>query len=176
MTQYAVLTAIGPDKPGLVDAISRFILDHQCNIEDSQMGVLGGEFAMLILVSGQETTVRAVLESAAAAGEQVGLTVQGRITQLPGEEAVESLPYTLSAFAMDHPGIVQKVAHFLSSFAVNVRALETRTDNAPVSGQPLFALHAIIDIPATVKIAEVRRGLEELGDEQNIDIELKPEG
>ena len=40
MTQYAVLTAVGSDQPGLVDAISRFILDHRCNIEDSRMAVL----------------------------------------------------------------------------------------------------------------------------------------
>ena len=60
MTQYAVLTAVGPDKPGLVDAISTFILDHQCNMEDSRMGVLGGEFAMLILAM---TNLRTVMGS-----------------------------------------------------------------------------------------------------------------
>lgn len=175
MTQYAVLTAVGPDRPGLVDAISRLILDHRCNIEDSRMAVLGGEFAMLILVSGQETGLSAVLESAAAAGERVGLAVTARRTRAPLEApARETLPYELSAFSMDHPGIVQRVAHFLGERGVNVRSLETRVEHAPVSGQPIFSLNALIDVPASVKARDLRRGLDELGDAENIDVELRP--
>ncbi len=173
MTQFAVLTAVGPDKPGLVNAISMFILDHHCKIEDSRMGVLGGEFAMLILVSGAEPDIAKVVEGVEAVGDDIGLTIGARLTKAPEEIASESRVYRLTAFSMDHPGIVQQVARYLSERQVNVRSLETRKHNAPVSGQPLYALNAVIAVPTAVRIGELRRGLEEIGDREDIDIEFK---
>jgi glycine cleavage system transcriptional repressor len=177
MTQYAVLTAVGPDRPGLVDAISKFILEAHCNIEDSRMAVLGGEFAMLILVSAEEAGVETVLGSAARAGTAAGLTIHAKRTEAPGAAAAtDTVPYELNAFSMDHPGIVQQVAHYLGERRINVRALDTRVTPAPVSGQPLFALHALIDIPTSMRVRDLRTGLEEIGDQENIDVELKPAG
>ena len=57
MSAYLVISAIGQDRPGIVDEVSAFILSHQCNVEDSRMAVLGGDFALIMLVSGPETGV-----------------------------------------------------------------------------------------------------------------------
>ena len=57
MLAYIVLTAIGPDRPGLVDEISSFLAARKINIEDSRMAVLGGEFAIIMLASGETGTV-----------------------------------------------------------------------------------------------------------------------
>ncbi len=51
---YLVLTAVGPDRPGLVSEISSMVLSAGANLEDSRMAILGGEFALLVLVSGDE--------------------------------------------------------------------------------------------------------------------------
>ena len=175
MNRYAVLVAVGPDRPGLVDAISQFIFESGGNLEDSRMAVLGGEFAVLVLVSGAEGAVQRVLEGAEAAGRSIGLTMHARPTRSPGEAAsTETLPYELSAFALDHPGIVTRVAHYLGEQHINVRAMETRVAPAPVSGQPLFSLHAVIDLPRGSSVRALRRDLDALGDVENIDIELRP--
>ena len=47
---YAVLTAIGPDRVGIVDDVSGAVSEGSCNIEESKMAVLGGEFAVIMLV------------------------------------------------------------------------------------------------------------------------------
>ncbi|MCK5262904.1 MAG: glycine cleavage system protein R, partial [Gammaproteobacteria bacterium] len=52
MNQKLVITALGADRPGIVDELSNTLLTHQLNIEDSRMSVLGGEFAILLLVTG----------------------------------------------------------------------------------------------------------------------------
>jgi len=175
MAHYAVLTVVGGDRPGLVDAISTFILGCGCNIEDSRMAILGGEFAMLILVTGPERAVEELLASAAAAGKKSSLAIQARRTQAPGEAAPKgTLPYDMEAFSMDHPGIVQRLASFLAGRQINIRALETRLTNAPITGLPLFSLHATLDIPREQNIAEIRRGLEEIAAQENIDVELRP--
>jgi glycine cleavage system transcriptional repressor len=175
MSEYAVLTAIGADRPGLVDAISGFILDRGCNIEDSRMAILGGEFAMILLLSGGADAVGRVRDGAHAAGERVGLTVHARSTRLAqAGPAAGALPYELSAYSMDHPGIVQKVAHYLAERKINIRALDTSVKAAPHSGQPLFTLEALLDIPTGTSVAEIRRGLAAIGAEENIDLELRP--
>lgn len=175
MEQYALITAVGPDRPGLVDVISKFILDTGCNIEDSRMAVLGGEFAMVILVTGDGDGVSRLIDGTEAVGSPVGLILRAKRTQAPGEGAsAGSVPYQVSAYAMDHPGIVQQVSHFLGERGINVRALDTHVTPAPITGQPLFSLSAIIDVPAGHSVRELRQGLEEIGATENIDIELKP--
>jgi len=175
MNRYAVLMASGPDRPGLVDSISRYIFQCGCNIEDSRMAILGGEFAMLILVTGVDSAVDKLLKGAKKAGVRAGLAVQARKTKAPSEAAPKgTIPYELAAFSMDHPGIVQRIASYLAERQINIRALDTSVSNAPVTGLPLFSLHAAVDLPAQQIVADVRRGLEELAGRENIDIELKP--
>ena len=175
MHHYALLTAVGTDRPGLVDAVSKFILQCGCNMEDSRMAMLGGEFAMLILVTGEEAAVGKLLKGAKKAGQRAGLAVQARQTKAPSAAAPKgTIPYELAAFSMDHPGIVQRIASFLAERRINIRALDTSVTNAPVTGLPLFSLHAAVDLPVQQNVAEIRRGLEEIAGQENIDIELKP--
>ena len=175
MHHYALLTAVGSDRPGLVDAVSKFILQCGGNMEDSRMAILGGEFAMLILVTGDAAAVEKVLKGAPKAGEKVGLAIQARRTKAPAEAAPKgTLPYEIDAFSMDHPGIVQRIASFFSSRQINIRALDTQVTNAPVTGLPLFSLHAIVDVPVEQNVVEIRHGLEIIAAQENIDIELKP--
>jgi glycine cleavage system transcriptional repressor len=172
---YAVLTAIGKDKPGLVDAISSYILQCGCNIEDSRMAMLGGEFAMLILVDGEAEAVGKLTQSSAEEGGKVGLSIQVRPTDKPGEGAGSgTIPFKLDAYSLDHPGIVQRVAHFLAERRVNIRAMDTRLSYAPHTGQPLFSLHAILDVPSKENLKDLRMSLSTIGAEENIDIEIKP--
>ena len=52
MNKYLVISALGKDRPGIVNLLSQAILEAGCNIQDSRMTVLGGEFALMLLVSG----------------------------------------------------------------------------------------------------------------------------
>jgi glycine cleavage system transcriptional repressor len=177
MKDYAVITAVGADRPGLVDSISKFILDQGCNIADSRMAVLGGEFAMLILIDGAPEAIDRVSKGTAGASEKSGLNVQCRPTRGPNESArTGTIPYKLDAYSMDHPGIVQRVAAYLAGRKINIRALDTRLTSAPITGLPLFSLHATIEVPAQENVMELRQALEAIGAQQNIDIVLKPEG
>src|SRR5437660_12874039 len=51
---YAIFTAIGSDRPGLVDQVSQFLFDRGGNIQDSRMGNLRGQFAMIVPVRGPD--------------------------------------------------------------------------------------------------------------------------
>jgi glycine cleavage system transcriptional repressor len=175
MANHAVIMAVGEDRPGLVDQVSKYIFECGCNIEDSRMAILGGEFAMIILTTGDAAAIERLIKGAAAASQKSGLAIQAKQTKGPSETAKQgAIPYSIEAYSMDHPGIVQRVSAYLAERKINIRALDTRLTNAPITGLPLFSLHATVDIPATQSVSEIRRGLESIAAQQNIDIEMKP--
>ena len=53
MQEYLVISAIGEDKPGIINGLSQAASECGCNILDTRMTVLGGEFALIMMISGQ---------------------------------------------------------------------------------------------------------------------------
>ena len=48
---HLVVTIIGPDKRGLVAEITETVAEYRASIEESRMSRLGGEFAIIMLIS-----------------------------------------------------------------------------------------------------------------------------
>jgi len=172
--QYLVVSALGPDRPGLVAEVTHFLTERGGNIEDSRMVVLGAEFGILILVSGSEQAIGRIVEGAPALAESTKIGVLVRRTKSPEEHRRASvIPCMVTAEALDHEGIVRAVAFAISKMGINIVALETTAYNAPITGSQLFRLEAHIDLPRGVSIAEVRQGMEEVARAENLDIEVK---
>lgn len=49
--QQLVVTASGPDRPGIVARLSKRVLDCGGNVEESRMARLAGEFSILMLIT-----------------------------------------------------------------------------------------------------------------------------
>lgn len=171
MTTKLVISALGEDRPGIVDKLSNIIFDHALNIEDSRMTVLGGEFAILLLVSGEQKSLDALLERLAEIEQnlQMSLLVKTTTESLKQDNAI---PYSVDVAALDHPGIVRNIANFFSNRDINIVNLETERYSAPHTGTPMFALHMTIGIPAGINIPQLRDAFMELCDELNLDAEL----
>jgi len=168
---HLILTAVGPDQVGLVEKISQFIVQHGCNIEDSKMAVFCGEFALIILITGESGTLVKTANAYHELEIHTGLTISIKTpsTRKPTESF---LPYHLTASCMDHPGIVHKLSQILSRHGVNIESMETKTYAAPVSGTPIFRLEAVVSIPAKTNINALRERFAEIQREENIDVEL----
>ena len=170
---HVILTAIGPDQIGLVERISKFISSRGCNIDDSKMAVFCGEFAVIVLISGESSSLSQIAREYHEIEKETGLSVA--IKKPSMRKAAEFyLPYKLTASCMDHPGIVYHITGVLSSLGVNIESMETKTYSAPVSGTPLFQLEADVAVPTRININDLRARLEQLQIEQNIDIEVTP--
>ena len=174
MREGLIISAIGRDRPGIVDSLSGAIFEKGCNLEDSRMAILGGEFALVVLVSGAPEGLAEVRRAAGAIASALDLTVQFKDTRIgpAGPDRVERIPYKLTAVSLDHPGIVHRIAHLLASHDVNVASLETRLTHAPVSGTPIFALELEAQVPASLPLEQLREALGRLSEEENIDIDL----
>jgi glycine cleavage system transcriptional repressor len=168
---YLVLHAIGPDRPGLVSQISAEIHAAGANLEDSRMAILGGEFALLVLVSGPESAAAALEQASGPLGEKLGLRVYWKRTARG--QPKNFLPYRISVTGFDRPGIVSRVSEVLARRGVNVASLESRLEYAPLSGTPMFVLEADLQVPSEVALAELRRELSAQCDEENLDMSLE---
>jgi glycine cleavage system transcriptional repressor len=170
---HLILTAIGPDQVGLVEKISQFIARGGCNIDDSKMAVFYGEFAVIILISGEPHQLEQIAAQYRALEAETGLSISAKIPA-SRKSAGSASPYNLTASCMDHPGIVYQLSGVLSSFGINIESMETTTHAAADSGTPIFALDARISIPASANIDALRERFAEIEKHQNIDIDLSP--
>lgn len=166
-----ILIAAGPDQVGLVEKIADFIRQRNCNIEDSKMAVLAGEFAFMLLISGDSDDIHHIAVSDKELSAYTGLDV---LVRKPARQKTSqaSIPYRLTASCMDHPGVVHRLSTTLSLRGINIESMETKTYSAPVSGTPIFRMEAVIAVPTGVKISALRTQLEQIEKEENIDIHL----
>ncbi len=172
-TNYLVISALGKDQPGIVDKLSKTILEHECNISDSRMTVLGGEFAILLLVEGNWNTLAKLEDAVPTLEQQLGLTIIAKRT----EERTPSdnlLPYGVDVVAMDHPGIVHHLARFFSQRNINIEDMVTSSYAAAHTGTPMFSVHIAVGIPSDAHIATLRDEFMEFCDSLNLDGVLEP--
>lgn len=174
--RFLVLTALGTDRPGIVADVTAFLDERGANVEDSRMAVLGGEFALMMLVSGTPAEIDRVEQEIDHLQESTRLCIHLKPTDAPyAHRATGSVPYVVSAYAMDHEGIIHAIASALSRLGVNIVSLETATYPAPVSGTPLFRMELHMDVPHEVPVGRLRADLERVAEAENADIELRPE-
>lgn len=172
--QFLVLSALGPDRPGLVAEVTDYLSHHSGNVEDSRMAVLGAEFGILLLVSGTPEEIAGIERDLDSLREKTGLQILSRRTKAPEDHRHPStIPCVVTAEALDHEGIVRAVARALSRVGVNIVTLETTAYEAPVTGSPLFRLEARVDCPTGVTIAKVRKAMDEIAESENLDIDVR---
>jgi glycine cleavage system regulatory protein len=135
-----VLTVIGPDRPGLVELVSKTVSNHQGNWEASRMARMGGRFAGILQV-----TVPADRATALGSLDAHGLrVVVDRAVRAP-DAAVPSTSTRLLRLELvgnDRPGVVRDVSAALADKGINVEELATECASAPMSGGSLLKMSA----------------------------------
>ena len=173
METHLVISAIGEDRPGIVDALSQAILDCGCNIGDSRMSVLGGEFAIIMILSGNWNAVVKLESVLSRLEKKLDLRLQSKRTG-PRKETSNLIPYGVEVVAIDQPGIVHDIANFFARREINIEDVYTSCYPAPHTGAPMFTLHMTVGIPADTSIATVRGEFMDFCDELNLDAMLAP--
>ena len=154
-TDHLVITALGGDRPGIVNRLSTVIVDRNCNISDSRMAILGGEFAVILLVNGTISDVEQLQRTLEQQQQQLGLTIITKPTHGQVRTAVRQ-HYTVEAVTLDQPGVVQRLTGFFAERNINIADLSTASYAAPHTGTAMFELQMRIDIPAGTDIDILR--------------------
>ena len=174
MDKQLVMTLVGPDQIGIVDRVSQIVFEQKGNVEESRMARLGGEFAMLLLVSVPDSQVKK-METALSDLNKEGLQIFTRQTGTDTANQYKGwIPYRVSVTGADHEGIVNSISRLLAENNINVEAMDTDTSAAPMSGTILFSMTAIVVVPPDLSNHDWRDRLDKIADEMNLDIDVSP--
>ena len=162
---------MGPDRPGLARQIAEFFTARGINIERSRGCVLGDEFGMIILTSGNTDDIERLIQDLDSLRQKTGLDIYIRKTKAPSHrEAPPSIPYKLIAISIDHPGIIHQICRALQSRQINIDDISTNVDHNPVTGANVFQMVCFFSLPPAVKIIDLKNDFNRISDEYNIDI------
>jgi glycine cleavage system transcriptional repressor len=172
MPHFAV-SAVGVDRPGIVAAVTRVLVDQGCNLEDTSMSILRGHFAMMLLVAGPDGLSPEALE-AALAGSAGDLDLVLAVRRIDDTVPIplQGETWTVSVYGADQPGIVHRVTQLLAEVGANVVDLTTRVIGDP--DRPLYAMLLDITLPAGVEGTTLRDRLDQLAGELGVDCSMHP--
>jgi glycine cleavage system regulatory protein len=163
-----VVTLIGPDRPGMVKAVSDKATDHGANWADSLMANFAGQFAGIVHLDVPPARCEALLTALRAlAAPDLQITVT-RADARPSAGATRRL--TLELLGHDHPGIIQSISSQLAQHGVSIDKLSTRILSGAMSGEQMFQMHAGLTVPATLDTHTLQSALESLANELMVDI------
>jgi glycine cleavage system transcriptional repressor len=177
MKQWFALSAIGKDRPGIVADLSELIYECDCNLEDSSMMLLGGEFAVLLLLSGVGDGIDERLRAACKRLEwEKRLTVF--IRPLEGEPMPYGtdevrVPFQLHAVGLDKAGIVARICRCLADRRINIVRLQSHSRPQAETGTPIYDMRIQLDVPAGADEAGLRRELEDVAESMNVEVTLQ---
>ena len=173
MSQLIVLSAIGTDRTGVVQDISKVILACGGNIEESRMTTLGAEFAVLMLVSGNWHTLSRLETALDKLTADNNLTISIRKTGARTSQDAR-MPYAVDVVSLDQQGIVFNLADFFASRDIEIADVATRSYSAAHTGSPMFSVQMAVNVPSGVSISQLRDDFMELCDRLNLDAILEP--
>jgi glycine cleavage system regulatory protein len=168
MTTPLVLTFLGDDRPGLVNAISERIAACGGTWLESRSARLAGKFAGILLVNVADDQL-AGLESSLRQLESAGLRLTIDRGAAPEGDRSRRL-ITLDLVGHERPGIVRDVTQALSHLGVNIEEFVSGLEGAPFTGEAMFRATARLRPPDGLALEDLRKSLERLAGEIMVDL------
>jgi glycine cleavage system transcriptional repressor len=172
MSHFA-LTIIGRDRPGIVSQVTEILYRLGCNIADSSCSILGGQFAMILIISHPDRTDRESFGDAFAPLEESGLSVFLRTLKPGGEKhpKMEGEICMISVYGSDKPGIVYRVTRELGERKVNITDLNTKLVGS--EERPVYVMMIEAVLPPGVSEEEISGIMNGLKEELQVDISVR---
>ncbi len=174
MEQKFIMTAFGKDRPGIAADIAEIIFEHQCNLEDSNMGRLADEFTLILLLSGKgEDLEKRLYMSCKHLEREKDIFVFIRPLDYEYPQKINGNPSVrILVEGIDQTGIVYKTCRLLASSDINIDTLSSRKKHIPNSGTVIYAMEISAGLPSAVNRETLEERLEELAGELNVEISV----
>ncbi len=130
------LAAIGKDRPGIVAAVSSVLFKQGCNVEDSSMSLLRGNFAVMLVFSApDDASVDTLTSALKPACDPLGVTFS--VLEVDDSARTPNPTHVITVYGSDKPGILDGVARVVSQAGGNITNLDSRLVG---SAQPIYVL------------------------------------
>lgn len=164
MNEFAI-AAIGEDRPGIVAALTSALNDIDASMEDSSMTILGGHFAMLLLVAFDGDS-QALESSLASVAKECELMLEVRKTS-HHESGEARKDLVVAAYGPDKPGLVAKLSQVLAESGANISDFGSRLGE---SG--LFAMWFNVDVADAIDAGDLEAALRGAGGEVALEVSV----
>ncbi len=170
MSKSLVITFIGDDRPGIVESISRIIVQHDGEWVESRLANLTGKFAGILRVDIPEEKCDQFSTDLKSSTEGLNISIE-QVHET--EDTVEKLScYKLELVGQDRPGIIHRISSVLANNGATVDELESEVTEASMSGEKLFKANITICLAEGYSVEKLGEVLEDLANELIVDIEL----
>ena len=157
-----IITAIGVDRPGLVNKITSIINQNNGNIENSKMIKIDNQFAIIMDFSTIEdiNTIEEELKSI----KDLEIYYK-HIKSINTNKKIISKSLIKGA---DDQGIVDTVSNYFKDRGLNIIEIDTFVESAPITGSPLFNMNITIECNKQTNLNQIQKELIQICDLLNL--------
>ncbi len=145
---FLVITALGADRPGIVNTITRLVSECGCNIEDSRLAMFGEEFTFIMLLSGSWNAITMIESTLPQKGAELDLLIVMKRTKCDTHTTFPSTVF-VKVDVDDSPGIVEQFTNLFTTQDFNIAELVSKTQpregNIPARLQIQITAHSLLD-------------------------------
>ena len=175
MARRWIVTALGKDRPGIVAGVTKILFELGCNLEDSAMTRLEGEFAVMLIFS---APARDTEERLRAAFTPLAKRLKLAVHLKPLTQSEARAPrkrgqnYLISVYGADRPGIVYQVSQALADAGANI--YDVHTHRSAKGGPSLYLLLLEVEAPARLSLEGLEQRLKRVGQRLRVEVSVRP--
>lgn len=158
-----IITAIGKDRPGLVNKITKIINDNNGSIENSKMIKIDDQFAIIInfTIKGDSGLIEDELKSIEKLSFFCKQTKKSNMLQVHNN--------SFSIKGADDKGIMDSISNYFKNKSINITQIETYVEQAPTTGSPLFNMIVTFD-ENEKNFQKIKEDISEICDKMNLNL------
>jgi len=168
-----VISAIAPNKPGIVNEITELITYCGCNIQQSKMKAMGNTFSLVLMASGEWNAIAKLEHILPSKAPAWGMTTMVQRTEVQPPRP-NKLPYRVKIVALDNPGITKEVTAFFAEQDINIREMSCDTFEAQHTSAPIVEIKLTVGVSTDILISTLRENFEKFCSKLNLDASLEP--
>ena len=174
---FAVLSTISPDRVGVVAAVTRFLAEHNANVEASHATRLAGFYGAQFLISAAPDDMERIEKEYRDSLKEFGpalCPVAGAPAEPRDATETAGTPYTVTVLAYDRKGIIAETAGVLARLGISIVTLAADKYRAAESGAPLFRAEMQVRLPTPRDLEALSTAVAELETRYGWHVDLTP--
>ncbi|QGN40595.1 glycine cleavage system transcriptional repressor [Klebsiella oxytoca] len=166
LQHYLVITALGADRPGIVNTITRHVSSCGCNIEDSRLAMLGDEFTFIMLLSGSWNAINLIESTLPLKGAELDLLIVMKRTTARPPQAMQNTVW-VQVEVPDSPHIIERFTALCDTWKMNIAELVSRTQPGANDDSAQLFIQITAHSPTTQNASNIEQAFKALCTELN---------
>lgn len=163
---YLVITALGTDRAGIVNTITRHVSKSDCNIEDSRLALFGEEFTLIMLLSGTWNAIAQIESTLPLKGAELDLLVVMKRTDASAKRPTPTTLWVEVALP-DSPHLIERFTDLFHSQRMNIAELVAKTQPADDAAGAQLYIQITAHAPPDGPLAQIEDRFQQLCTELN---------